>query len=392
MTQTADIIIIGGGITGASIAYALASQGAKRVILLERRGLSTGTTGHSGAIVRQHYSHDITIRMAQESLRVFERFDEIVGGNCGFTQTGLLVLGSLQGASSMQATIARQQHLGVNTRIISPSDIHEVAPDYNSEDVALACYEVEAGVADSVATTYSYGNRARDLGVIIHEGVTVTEILTHNTSITGVATTQGAFLAPQVILAANVWSVPLAQQLGIALPVKATRHPMVVLRRPPARDGRPSTHAICFDETQDTYFIPGKEGITLLGSLRNVEAESNPDNYLQAVTADEIRTFHTLGGKRFPALKQAVIRGGWAGIYDDTPDYHPILGRLTAYEGLYCAAGFSGHGFKLAPCISRWMAQLILNGECPPEMQHFSYERFSQGGTINPGYSSGVLG
>ncbi|GAC1466580.1 MAG: FAD-binding oxidoreductase [Ktedonobacteraceae bacterium] len=393
MTQNADIIIVGGGVMGASIAHSLAQQGAGRIVLLERRALSAGTTGHSGAIIRQHYSNDVTIRMAQESLRVFEHFDEIVGGNSGFTTTGLLVLSDQQGVGVLQANIELQQRLGVNTKALSLADIGEVAPGYNVQDAALACYEADAGVADPVTTTYSFGNRARDYGARIYEGVAVTQLLVEQGRMTGVATTQGNFLAPQVILAANVWSVVLARQIGITLPLQATRHPMLVVRRPPERDGHNRMHAVCFDGVQSIYLRPDGAGLTLVGSIDNVMAESDPDNYNRGVTEDEIRAFHETASWRLPVLKQAVVCGGWAGIYDDTPDYHPILGRLAAYEGLYCAVGFSGHGFKLSPTIGRWMAQLILTGEAPADMQAFAYERFEQGKELRARYTeSGVLG
>lgn len=394
MAQTADIIIVGGGVMGASIAYNLARQGAGRVVLLERRAISTGTTGHSGAIIRQHYSNEVTIRMAQESLHVFGRFNEVVGGDSGFVTTGLLVLSDQQGADALQANIELQQRLGVNTGALNLADIGEVAPGYSAQDAALACYESDAGVADPIATTHSFANRARDHGAVISEGVSVTQLLTQKGRITGAATTQGDFLAPQVILAANVWSVALAQQIGITLPIKATRHPMLVLRRPSARDGRSNTmHAVCFDGMQSMYMRPDIGGVTLVGSVDNVMVESDPDNYLRGVTEDEIRSFRAKAIRRLPMLEQAIVRGGWSGIYDDTPDYHPILGKLAAYEGLYCAVGFSGHGFKLSPTIGRWMAQLVLTGESLADMQHFAYERFGQGKEMQVGRNtSGVLG
>jgi glycine/D-amino acid oxidase-like deaminating enzyme len=132
--------------------------------------------------------------------------------------------------------------------------------------------------------------------------------------------------------------------------------------------------------------------MTLVGSSENVLTASNPDDYLQGLTEQEITYFRTKAPEALPALARAVPRGGWAGIYDDSADYHPILGRLTAYEGLYCAAGFSGHGFKLSPSVGQWMAQLITTGTAPDDMKHFAYERFTQGNEIKPRYTSGVLG
>ena len=392
MTKTAACIIIGGGVMGTSIAYHLARQGIGHVILFERQAICNGTTGRSGAIIRQHYSNDFTIRMARDSLQVFAHFDDVVGGDCGFTTTGMLVLADAAGTDLLKANVALQQQEGVQTKLIAPSEVGEVAPGYSGEDIELACYEYDTGVADPMATTHCFGRRARDYGATIHEGVAVTRIVTQNGCVAGVETTQGTFTAPIVVLAANVWSVALAQEIGIALPVIATRHPMLALRRPNDSGGRQGMHAVCLDMAREIYLRPDIGGVTLVGTTENVLTPENPDCYAQGLTEDEISYFRVKGGACFPALARAVPRGGWAGIYDDTPDYHPILDRLPAYEGLYCAVGFSGHGFKLSPMVGQWMAQLITTGQKPADMQHFAYERFTNGQEIRPGYSAGVIG
>jgi sarcosine oxidase, subunit beta len=392
MTETADIIIIGGGVMGASIAYHLAKQRGGRIVLLERQALCNGTTGRSGAIVRQHYSNDFTVRMAQDSLAVFQHFDDLVGGDCGFLTTGMIVMVDEQGAEALQANVAMQQEQGVDTRLVKAEEISMVAPGYSGEGIGLACYEADTGVADPMATTYCFGRRARDHGAIIREGVTVTRILTSDGHVTGVQTSQGDLHAPVVVIAANVWSVGLAQAIGIALPVMATRHPMIALRRPDDFGGRQGLHAVGLDLTRNIYLRPDLGGITLVGSSEDVYTASDPDNYAQGLTEKEIAHFRSMAGGSIPALARAVPRGGWAGIYDDTPDFHPILDRLASYEGLYCAVGFSGHGFKLSPVVGQWMAQLILSGNKPDDMEHFSFDRFAQGKEIRPRYTSGVLG
>ena len=392
MTETADILIIGGGVMGASIAYQLARQQAGRVVLLERQALASGTTGRSGAIVRQHYSNDFTIRMAKESLAIFQHFAEQVGGDCGFVSTGMLVLVDEQGADALRANVRMQQEQGINTRLIHADETHDIAPEYSGEGVTLACYEADAGVADPMATTCSFAQRARDDGADIREGVTVTHILQQQGRITGIRTVEGDILAPTVVLAANVWSKRLAQGVGIPLPLMPTRHPMVSLRRPNDFGGRSGMHAVALDLTRGIYLRPDVGGVTLVGSTEDVLAASDPDAYAQGLSEHEIAHFREAAGACLPALTRAVPRGGWAGIYDDTPDYHPILDRIAPYDGLYCAVGFSGHGFKLSPTIGQWMAQYMLTGTKPDDMQHFAYDRFARGQEIRPRYASGVLG
>ncbi len=394
MNTTADCIIIGGGVMGTSIAYHLAKQGNARVLLLERQAIGSGTTGRSGAIVRQHYSNDFTIRMARESLQIFSHFDELIGGDCGFVTTGMLVLSDEQGSEALRANVALQQAEGVATKLITPAEVEDVAPGYSSTGVALACYEEDAGVADPMATTHCFGRRASDYGATIIEGVTVERILTEGTRVTGVATAQGTFSAPNVVLAANVWSTALAHTTGITLPITATRHPMLALRRPDDFGGRQRLHAVCLDVMREIYLRPDMGGITLIGAVENVLAGSDPDHYAQGLSEEEIAYFREKGQECLPPLARAVPRGGWAGIYDDTPDYHPILDALPQYTGLYCAAGFSGHGFKLSPVVGQWMADLITTGTIADDMKHFAYARFTSDATaeIKPRYTSGVLG
>lgn len=391
MTSTADILIIGGGVMGTSIAYHLAQQRGNRVMLLERRALCMGTTGHSGAIVRQHYSNDFTIRMAKESLHVFQNFDELVGGECGFMTTGMLVVGGAGDLESLRANVALQQAQGVNTGMIAPQEISEIAPGYSDEGIGAACYEPDAGVADPMATTHCFARRAQELGATIREGVEVARIITNGERVIGVETNVGIIEAGSVIVATNAWSRALVEPPGITLPITATRHPMLALRRPDDSGGRMGLHAVCLDLSRAIYLRPDLGGITLVGSTEDVLTESNPETYAQGLTEEEIAYFRTQASGCFPSLARAKPRGGWAGIYDDTPDYHPILDRLPGYDGLYCAVGFSGHGFKLSPLVGQWMAKFVLTGQKAADMQPLNFARFSSGQQIRAGSSSGVL-
>lgn len=392
MSTTSDIVVVGGGVIGASIAYHLARQGGASVMLLERQAVGNGTTGRSGAIVRQHYSNDFTIRMARESLHVFEHFGEMVGGDCGFTTTGMLVLAGEDEVEAIRANVELQQAQGVKTRMIAPQEVSEVAPGYSGAGIVAGCYEEEAGVADPMATTQCFAERARQLGAIVREGIEVRKLVVNGGHVIGVGTVDEVIEAGAVIIAANVWSGALLGPLGIALPVNATRHPMVALRRPSDASGRLRMHAVCLDMARAVYLRPDLGGVTLIGSTENIFAPSDPDHYAQGLSEEEIAFFRKNAALSFPELQRAVPRGGWAGIYDDTPDFHPILDRLPDYEGLYCAVGFSGHGFKLSPVVGRWMAEFVLSGQKPVDMQPLNFARFTTGQEIRPNYNSGVLG
>jgi sarcosine oxidase subunit beta len=392
MTPVADIVIIGGGVIGTSIAYYLAKQGNGQVVLLERQALCNGTTGRSGAVIRQHYSNDFSIRMAKESLTVFQHFHDLIGGDCGFITTGMVVMAHEQTADVLRANVKMQQEQGVNTMLISTSEISEVAPGYTSDDITLACYERDSGVADPMATTHCFAKAARGYQATISEGTTVRHILAESGRVTGVRTSQGDIHAPIVVLATNVWSTSLVQPLGITLPIRPTRHPMIALRRPDDFGGRQGLHAVGLNLKHGIYLRPDIGGVTLVGSAKNVLTPSDPDHYPQGPSEEELVHLCMMASRNIPALARAVPRGGWAGIYDDTPDYHPILDLLPAYEGLYCAVGFSGHGFKLSPTVGQWMAQLILTGKKAADMEHFAFDRFADGREIRPRYASGVLG
>src|SRR2546423_4132172 len=332
MSETADILIIGGGVMGASIAHSIVKQGGSgnRVVLLERQALCNGTTGRSGAIVRQHYSNDFTVRMAKDSLAVFQQFADHVGGDCGFITTGMIVLTDEQGAESLRANVHMQQEQGVNTRLIGVGEVSEVAPGYNGEGVALACYEPDTGVTDPMATTFSFAQRARDHGATILEGVAVTHILKQGGRVSGVRTVEGDIRARVVVLAANVWSRRLAQAVDISLPVTPTRHPMVALRRPNDFGGRHGFHAVGLDIRYQIYLRPDLGGVTLVGSTEDVLTASDPDHYAQGLSEEEITRFRTMAGEKIPALARAAPRGGWGGIFDGHPAYNPLLSQLSA--------------------------------------------------------------
>lgn len=392
MAEAAGAIIIGGGCIGTSIALHLARQGVRNVLLLERAHLCAGTTGQSGAIVRQHYSNDFTAAMARDSLAIFRHWGDTIGaGDPRFTESGVLVTVGATDTDGLRANVAMQQSIGIDTRTVTPDDIRALDPRLRTDDIALGCWEPTAGYADPVATVHAYASAARAAGVTIREGVDVLHVRHERGYVSGVKTSAGEISTSVVVNAGNIWGVELLRQVGLDLPIAPSRHPMAALRRP---DDAGAPHPVVLDMHRNAYLLPHVGEITLCGSIAGKDdaVYADPDTYNQGVTRDEITRFHTEGAQRMPALARAVTQGGWAGIYDGSADSHPVLDAVPGIEGYYCAVGFSGHGFKLSPVFGALMAKLIVGGPAAaPALRPFRAARWAEHDPIGTQYGAGVL-
>lgn len=390
MNTNADVAIIGGGVIGVSVALELARRNAGRVVVLERDYLCAGTTGQSGAVLRQHYSNDFTAALAKESLEVFRNWAEFVGGDCGFVQNGVLVLAGPETEAGTRSNVEMHRSLGIDTELLDPVALREVEPRLNTEGLTCAAWEATAGNADAVATVHSLAAASRGLGVEIVEGVNVTAIVTQGGKVTGLETSAGRISADIVLNAANIWAPALLRPLGIELTLTASRHPMALLRRP---DDFGPRHPVILDMHREWYLI-ARGGMTLSGSLgtHRDDASVDPNSFEKGVTNQEIVRFVGSATARMPGLARSVVHGGWAGIYDESEDAHPILDAAPGVEGLFIAAGFSGHGFKLSPSFGRLLAERIMGGpEAAPALQPFRYSRFAEGLPIRAKYATGVI-
>ena len=392
MAETAGVVVIGGGCIGTSIALHLAREGMRDVLLLERAYLCAGTTGQSGAIVRQHYSNPFTAAMARDSLAIFRHWgDSIGGGDPRFTASGVLVTVGEADTAGLRANVAMQQGLGIDTQIVTPDDIRALDPRLRTDDIALGCWEATAGYADPVATVHAYAHAARAAGVTIREGIEVLEVLRDGDRVRGVRTSAGEVAAPVVVNAGNIWGVALLRQIGFDLPITPSRHPMAALRRP---DDAAAPHAVVLDMHRNAYLLPHAGDVTLCGSIAGADDTiyADPDAYNQGVTRAEIQRFKAEGACRMPALARSVAQGGWAGIYDGCADNHPVLDAVPGVEGYYCAVGFSGHGFKLSPVFGALMAQFITGGpRAAPALRPFRATRWAEDDPIGTQYAAGVL-
>ncbi|MEE9324099.1 MAG: FAD-binding oxidoreductase [Dehalococcoidia bacterium] len=362
MIRTADVVVIGGGCMGASTAYHLARRGVKDVALLEKGYLASGPTGKSSGIIRQHYPIKELVITSLKSLRVFERFDEMVGGDAGFVKTGFLVLVPEGHQEAVEGYVAMQKGLGVNVKLLSLDELKELQPQTNLEDVAVASYHPDSGYASTVATTNLFAARAREMGAHVYEGIEVKDIKLGGDGVERVVTDKGEISTPVVVNAAGAWGHKIGGMVGVELPVKPTRHQLCIFKRPYDFWQPQITYA---DFPLKCYFRPEGSDLFLAGALNEVfnHDKADPDKYDEEADPETLSWFLSRICQRFPAMKRASYRGGYSGIYDTTPDEQPIIGPVDEVRGFYCLLGWSGHGFKHCPAMGELMAELITEGE-----------------------------
>jgi sarcosine oxidase, subunit beta len=379
VSRRASVVIVGGGVTGASIAFHLAAAGVRDVLLLERRTLASGGTGRSVGIVRQLYPTRETSQMVVRSLGVFQRFREAVGGESGYVACGALIGVSAAMRPKLEATVTLQRSVGVRAEVLEPSDLARVEPRIDPENLGAILYEPDSGYGDPTAVTNGYADAARRSGVRIEQGVEVVAIRSAAGRVTGVDTASGVRIdAPVIVNAAGLWSRALARQAGIALPIVIGRHPVFVVERD-ASFGRP--HLVYLDLAGGSYARPETGGLTLTGSLIDDETQHpmEPELLGADVGLDEATEVLERTGRAIPRLAEARYRRGWAGAFDITPDWMPILDE-SPLRGFWIAAGMSGHGFKLSPAVGEMMAALITGSTPPVRPAPFAFGRFDKKG------------
>ncbi|MBI3978437.1 MAG: FAD-binding oxidoreductase [Chloroflexi bacterium] len=382
LPATADIVIVGGGVNGASIAYHLARKKAGRVLLLEKKFLASGPTGRSTALVRRFYPIEFFARTANAGADIFQNWQQIIGGDPGFRQVGFMVLVDAEGAPHLEANINRSRKVGSRVKLISPDDVKQLVPDIAVDDIALASYESESGYADPASTTNAFANRARDLGATIVQYTPTTEILTAGGKVTGVRTAKGDVSAPVVVNCAGLWANRLLAPLGIDIAIQPRRHQMCFFRRPPEL----GVHPAISDGPNGTYMRPDHGDLTIFGVGKYLEIV-DPDQYNEGADPSEIDRDAELIARRIPIMENGLARGGYSGVYDFTLDGEPVLGAIPEYTGLYACFGWSGHGFKHSPITGDIISEVILHGRHKNyDITPFRWTRFREGDLLPPHY------
>lgn len=391
MSDNINVVIIGGGINGVSTAFHLAKHGSN-VTLLEKSFIAGGPTGRSSAIIRQHYSNEITARMALSSMRVWQNFDDVIGGDSGYTKTGFLMSVRPKDVDNLKASIDLQQSLGTDTKFVTPQEMKDIEPHLSTDGMGGGAYEPDGGYCDPAMAATSFAEAAKRLGAKIRTGVVATQIKIEKGCVVGVETSAGFIPADALVIAAGPWSPILLNRLGVEIPMITARIKIGLFQRPKEFN----SHLVVADFISKIYARPETGGIMLVGSISPDEAEdqvTDPDNFNQKADLDIMAEFAESATQRFPAMAQAHLASNYASLYDITPDWHPILDAIPGNDGLYLCAGSSGHGFKLAPATGEMMANLVLNGKAPEDdINLFSFDRFATGNQVRGKYEYSIVG
>ena len=388
MVETSDAVVIGGGVMGCSILYHLAARGMTDALLLEREALGSGSTGRSSGAVRMHYSTEVHARMAWHSVQVFRNFDNIVGGECGYTNTGYLVFSNEDAVDGFRANIALQQSVGIDTREISREDAAELAPAFHLDDCAGIAYEPLSGHADPSGAALAYAARARELGARVRLQAPAESVEVSGGRVTAVVANGERIETERAIVATGPWSRRFLLGHGIDLPLQATKHEVIHLRRPPEVPYHPGGG----DIANLIYFRPESTDLTLIGNGNLEEDVDDPEVYAQRASQSFIGEVWGRIARRIPAMADAEFATGYAGLYTQTPDSHPVIDRVDGVDGLYICTGFSGHGFKLSPAVGLLVSELVLDGKASTiDITPLRMSRFAEGDLNLPGYGFRVL-
>jgi heterotetrameric sarcosine oxidase beta subunit len=373
MKSTADVVIIGGGCMGASVAYHLARRGIVNVVLLEREKLlATGSTGRNAGGVRHQFSNAANIALSLESIALLERFGEEVGQPIDFHQDGYLFLLSSPGSvETFTRNVALQRRLGVHVDWLDGAAAATLAPGLDTTGVVGATFCQRDGIADPNGVTMGFAKAAQAAGTTIERDVEVTGVRVEGGRVAAVETSRGTIATPAVVNAAGPWAGQIGRLAGVDVPVSPLRRHIFIAAfdRPAAV---PSSHIMVIDFESTFYFH--REGAGVLFGMGDRHETPGFDTTVQWDFLPEVID---VAVTRLPALASAAISHAWAGLYEMSPDANPIIGPAATVEGFYLINGFSGHGFQHSPAAGRILADVIAGRDPHFDLTPFAIDRFN---------------
>jgi sarcosine oxidase subunit beta len=379
MAATADVIVIGGGVIGTSIAYALATGGVRHVTLLEKEALASGASGRSSALIRMHYTNAEDARLAWASYPVFRDWPERMGGPPVFTRTGFVAVVGHADGSALRHNVEMLRGLGIDTVALSAAELATLQPFAHVDDIGAAAYEPGSGYASPAEVVEGFRRRAQDLGARICPWTPVTRIRRRESAVVGVDTPAGAIDAGAVVVAAGAWAPRLCAQSGVPIAARTKAIDTVLVTRPPAL-AKP--HMVFIDHVLGSYFRPESGALTIVGvpcQVWDVEPDAAVTGLPPAAPAEGARILT----HRIPAMEHATLARGFRAFDCYSADRHAIIGAVPGVDGLYLATAFSGAGFKIAPAVGACVAELVTDGRARTvDISAFRPERFAEGRPI----------
>jgi sarcosine oxidase subunit beta len=373
LPQRAHIVIIGGGVMGASVAYHLAKRGVRDIVLLEKEPFwGAGATGKCAGGIRYQFSTAINIELSKLSLPMLERFEEELGQAIDLRWPGyLFLLTNEADVAKFEHNVALQNSLGVATEWLSGDDVRTRVPLLHAPDVIAATFHAGDGLADPNGVVVGYVNGAKRLGVSTATEVTVQAIETSGGRVSGVQTNGGSIACEMVVNATGPWAAPLSETAGVTLPVTPVRRQILTTTPLPAL---PPDFPFIIDFAQSLYFHREGEGL-LTGQSNPDEAPGFDERVDQAWEYAHMERAIA----RLPLLEQAGRAAHWAGLYEVTPDAHPVIGGVDELTGYYVITGFSGHGFMHGPIAGLLLSEIILDGKATTlDISMLDYARFAE--------------
>ncbi len=375
MIKKADIVIIGGGIQGCSIAYNLAKKGAKNIVILEKNTCASGSSGRCGAGIRQQFGTKMNCILARESMKIFETLSEELDYDIELNQAGYLILAYTEKEiNQFKKNVVLEQSLGIEAKMVTPEEAKEIVPPLNLEGIIGGTFCPTDGNVNPLYTTFGYAEAAQRLGVKYYPFTEVTEIETEDKRILSVITNKGKILTPIVVNAAGGYSGPVGKMAGVDIPVYSQRHQILI-----TEPIDPLWKPMLMSFSENYYFQQLPDG-GVLGGYGDPEHEIIGDNVGSSWQFS--RTMAKKMVKLVPILKEVHMVRQWAGLYNMSPDAQPILGEHPQLKGFYMSVGFSGHGFMLAPVTGRLIAELILDGKTSIPIDKLDIGRFKRGELI----------
>lgn len=373
--ERADVVIVGGGILGASIAYHLATRGVRDVVVLERDQLGGGSTTRNAGGVRLQFSTEINVRLSLRSLPRIEHFAEEMGVDPHLRQVGyLFLITEERDVAPFEESLAMQKRLGAPVQRLDAAGVHDVFPELRVDDLRFATLCMRDGYCDPTSLLNGYVARAKEKGATFREHEPAIAITREGDRVSAVRTAKREIACATIVNAAGAWAAEVGQLAGIDLPIRPLRRQIFVTDPVPGLD---RDFPLTVEFASSLYFHRESGGV-----LMGMADPTDGPGFDASVNWDFLPTLVERALYRLPILERAKVKTGWAGFYEDTPDKHPIIGAVPGLGGFLCAAGFSGHGIMHAPAAGEAIAELIVDGRSALDVTPLAYDRFRRGDLI----------